>query len=43
MAQGSTANVVAALASFLYPGLGQLTQGLMREFYLVFLLNTIKC
>ncbi len=25
--QGSTANVICALASFLYPGLGQLLQG----------------
>lgn len=27
MAQGSTGNVIAALASFILPGLGQLTQG----------------
>ena len=27
MAQGSTGNVIAALASFIIPGLGQLVQG----------------
>jgi TM2 domain-containing membrane protein YozV len=27
MSQGSTGNVIAALASFFFPGLGQLVQG----------------
>jgi TM2 domain-containing membrane protein YozV len=37
MARGSTGNVIAALASFFLPGLGQLLQGrvLMAIFYLV--------
>jgi TM2 domain-containing membrane protein YozV len=41
MAQGSTGNVIAALASFFIPGLGQLIQGrvMMATFY--FLLNLL--
>lgn len=37
MASGSTANVIAALASFFFPGLGQLIQGRFLAALLIFL------
>ena len=37
MAQGSTGNVIAALASFFVPGLGQLLQGRLLSAILWFL------
>lgn len=36
--QGSTANVIAALASFFIPGLGQLIQGRVLKAALMFVL-----
>ena len=39
MQQGSTANVVAALASFFIPGLGQLLQGRALAALFFFLLS----
>jgi TM2 domain-containing membrane protein YozV len=38
--QGSTGNVLSALASFIYPGLGQLFQGRILAGALFFLLAT---
>ena len=38
MAQGSTGNVIAALASFVLPGLGQLLQGRVLAAIFYFLL-----
>ena len=38
MAQGSTGNVIAALASFVLPGLGQLLQGRVLAAVFYFLL-----
>jgi hypothetical protein len=47
MAQGSSANVIAAIASFLIPGLGQLAQGrgskAAKHFLLCLLLWLIFC
>ncbi len=37
---GSTANVIAGLASFFYPGLGQLVQGRLLAAVLFFLVGT---
>ena len=39
MARGSTGNVIAALASFIFPGLGQLLQGRLLAAVLFFLLS----
>ena len=39
MAQGSTGNVIAALASFIIPGLGQLVQGRVVAAIVFFLLS----
>lgn len=39
--QGSTANVIAALASFFIPGLGQLLQGRVLKAGLMFVLAGI--
>ena len=39
MAQGSTGNVIAALASFFIPGLGQLIQGRVLAAIFYFLLT----
>ena len=39
MAQGSTGNVIAALASFILPGLGQLLQGRVLPAIFFFLLS----
>lgn len=39
MAQGSTGNVIAALASFILPGLGQLLQGRVLAAALFFVLS----
>lgn len=39
--QGSTGNVIAALASFFIPGLGQLIQGRVLPAILFFLLASI--
>ena len=39
--QGSAGNVIAALASFLYPGLGQLVQGRLLAAAVHFLLATL--
>jgi len=39
--QGSTANVIAALASFFIPGLGQLIQGRVLKAGLMFVLAGI--
>lgn len=39
--QGSAGNVIAALASFLYPGLGQLVQGRLLAAIIHFLLATV--
>ena len=41
MAQGSTGNVIAALASFFVPGLGQLLQGRMLAALGYFVLSGI--
>jgi TM2 domain-containing membrane protein YozV len=41
MAQGSTGNVIAALASFFIPGLGQLVQGRVLAALAFFLLSGI--
>ncbi len=38
MAQGSAGNVLAALASFFIPGLGQLVQGRLIKAIIMFLL-----
>ena len=38
---GSTGNVIAALASFLYPGLGQLVQGRLITAAFHFILGSI--
>lgn len=38
MAQGSTGNVIAALASFFIPGLGQLIQGRLFRAAVMFVL-----
>ncbi|HEX2101484.1 MAG TPA: hypothetical protein VHF69_12510 [Candidatus Synoicihabitans sp.] len=38
MAKGSTGNVIAALASFFIPGLGQLLQGKLIRALVMFLL-----
>ncbi|MCY2966694.1 MAG: hypothetical protein NT069_24205 [Planctomycetota bacterium] len=39
--QGSTGNVIAALASFMYPGLGQLVQGRLIAAAFHFVLATL--
>jgi TM2 domain-containing membrane protein YozV len=39
--QGSTGNVIAALASFFIPGLGQLIQGRLMRALLMFVLAAI--
>ena len=39
MAQGSTGNVIAALASFIVPGLGQLLQGRVLAALFFFVLS----
>jgi TM2 domain-containing membrane protein YozV len=41
MAQGSTGNVIAALASFFIPGLGQLVQGRVIAAIFFFVLSGI--
>ena len=41
MAQGSTGNVVAALASFILPGLGQLAQGRIVAAFVFFVLFVV--
>ena len=41
MAQGSTGNVIAALASFVLPGLGQLLQGRVLAAIFYFLLFAV--
>ena len=41
MGQGSTGNVIAALASFFVPGLGQLVQGRMLPALGFFLLSAV--
>jgi TM2 domain-containing membrane protein YozV len=41
MSQGSTANVIAALASFFIPGLGQLIQGRMMAAGVQFVLAAV--
>jgi TM2 domain-containing membrane protein YozV len=41
MAQGSTGNVIAALASFFIPGLGQLLQGKLLRAIVMFVLASI--
>ena len=41
MAQGSTGNVIAALASFFIPGLGQLMQGRVLAAIFYFLLSGV--
>lgn len=39
--QGSSGNVLAALASFIYPGLGQLVQGRPLKALIHFVLGTV--
>lgn len=39
--QGSTGNVIAALASFFIPGLGQLIQGRLGKALLMFVLAAV--
>ncbi|HWA16149.1 MAG TPA: DUF6677 family protein [Gemmatimonadales bacterium] len=39
--QGSTGNVIAALASFFIPGLGQLLQGRLLKAVLMFVLAAV--
>jgi TM2 domain-containing membrane protein YozV len=39
--QGSTGNVIAAVCSFLYPGLGQLVQGRLLAAFLQFVIASI--
>ncbi len=39
--QGSTANVIAGLASFFYPGLGQLVQGRFLAAAIFFVAGTL--
>ncbi|MEM7220458.1 MAG: hypothetical protein AAF515_19010 [Pseudomonadota bacterium] len=39
--QGSTANVLAALASFLFPGLGQLLQGRLLAAFIHFVASAL--
>ncbi|HEY7611970.1 MAG TPA: DUF6677 family protein [Gemmatimonadales bacterium] len=39
--QGSTGNVIAALASFFIPGLGQLIQGRLTKAILMFVLAAV--
>ena len=41
MAQGSTGNVIAALASFFIPGLGQLAQGRIVAAFVFFGLSIL--
>ena len=41
MQQGSTANVIAALASFFIPGLGQLLQGRAMAALFYFILTAV--
>ena len=41
MAQGSTGNVISALASFVIPGLGQLMQGRVLAAIFYFLLSGV--
>ncbi len=41
MAQGSTGNVIAALASFIIPGLGQLLQGRVLTGLFFFVLSGV--
>jgi TM2 domain-containing membrane protein YozV len=41
MGQGSTGNVIAALASFFVPGLGQLIQGRPIKALVMFVLATV--
>lgn len=38
MSQGSAGNVIAALASFFIPGLGQLIQGRLLKAFIMFVL-----
>jgi TM2 domain-containing membrane protein YozV len=40
-AQGSTGNVIAALASFFIPGLGQLIQGRVLKALIMFVLAAV--
>jgi TM2 domain-containing membrane protein YozV len=39
--QGSTGNVIAAVCSFFYPGLGQLVQGRVLAAFLQFVIASI--
>jgi len=39
--QGSTGNVIAALASFFIPGLGQLIQGRLTKAIIMFVLASV--
>jgi hypothetical protein len=41
MSQGSTGNVIAALASFFFPGLGQLIQGRIGAAIVMFIILCI--
>ena len=41
MGQGSTGNVIAALASFFIPGLGQLIQGRLVRAIVMFVLASV--
>ncbi len=41
--QGSTGNVIAALASFFIPGLGQLLQGRLLMAIIQFVLAAVLC
>ncbi|MCC5023858.1 MAG: hypothetical protein J6386_14230 [Candidatus Synoicihabitans palmerolidicus] len=41
MSQGSTGNVIAALASFFIPGLGQLIQGRLVKAIIMFVAATV--
>lgn len=38
---GSTGNVIAAIASFIYPGLGQLAQGRILAAFIYFVLGSL--
>lgn len=39
--RGSAGNVISALASFLYPGLGQLVQGRILAAFIFFVMATL--
>lgn len=39
--QGSTGNVIAAIASFFFPGLGQLVQGRLLAAFMFFIVTII--